>query len=112
MLLELGKFASLLLSILCLCAMLHSAFFMLDGTFPERILESLKMLLLAACACWASGWIFRSWEQKAGLAAPRVLTTLPMRMLFWAVGGITLLFLVSWYIEAYYLPLRRSLGGG
>ena len=106
MALELGKFVSLLFSILCFCALLHSAFFAQTAGFDERILASLKMLALAAAACWTSGWIFRLWERRTGIGNPRVVATLPMKMFCWASAVIGLLFAASWYFETYYLPLR------
>ena len=108
MVLELGKFASLLLSILCLCALLHSAFFIPASGFEDRIFASFKTLAVAACACWASGWIFSRWARRMGMGNPRVATTFPMMMFWWTSAIVGLLFVVSWYFEVYYLPLRNT----
>ena len=111
MLLELGKFASLLLSILSLIALFYAAFLLPASGFEERILASLEMVSLAACVCWASGWIFYRWEQKAGVENTSVAASLPVKLFWWTSGAILVLFLISWYLEAYYLPLRSALGG-
>lgn len=108
MLLDLGKFASLLLSILCLFAVFHTAFIMPAGSFDDRAIASLKMLAVAAAVCWGSGWIFCYWERKMGAENPSIARTLPMRAFWWSSLGMLILFLVSWYVEVYYLPLLAS----
>lgn len=108
MVLELAKFASLLLGILCLCALLHSAFFIPASGFEDRILASLRMLAIAAGACWTSGWTFCRWERRMGAENPKVAATFPMMIFWWACAIISVLFVVSWYFEVYYLPLRET----
>ena len=66
MLLELAKFASLLLSILSLDAVLHSAFLEPGSNVQQRLLPSLDLLLVSAAVCLGSGYIFRAWEEKGG----------------------------------------------
>jgi hypothetical protein len=34
-----------------------------------------------------------------------VTRTLPVRLYFWALAGMTVLFVLSWYLEEYYVPL-------
>jgi hypothetical protein len=86
--------------------LLHSAFFVPAHGFEVRILASLKMLALAAAACWTGGWIFCRWERRMG-GNCRLATTLPMMMFWWASTIFVLLFVLSWYFEVYYLPLRE-----
>jgi len=101
MLLEIGKAASLLMSILSLCALLESAFLVPGARWEERLIGSLLWIGLAACVCFASGLLFRSAEPEP---AP-VTRTLPVRLFFWALAGMAVLFVVSWYLEEYYVPL-------
>jgi hypothetical protein len=108
-LLELGKFVSLLLSILCLYAVFHTAFLTRVDEFHEHILPVLRMFVLAAAACWSSGWIFHRWEQKAGAEHSRIAGTFPVKIFWWASAGFLILFALSWFIEDFYLPLRTSL---
>ena len=103
MLLELGRLFSLLLSILSLDALLASAFFVPGSHWDDRLLNSLMRILLAACVCFASGLLF---EQHQGNEADSdILRTLPVRLFFWALTGMALLFALSWYLEEYYVPM-------
>jgi hypothetical protein len=101
MLLEVGKAVSFLVSILSLCALLESAFFVPGSRWEERLVGSLLRIALAGCVCFASGLLFRSAEHVEG----PVTRTLPVRLYFWALAGMTVLFVLSWYLEEYYVPL-------
>ncbi|MBV8631880.1 MAG: hypothetical protein JOZ83_13200 [Silvibacterium sp.] len=101
MLLEIGKALSFFMSILSLCALLESAFMMPGARWDERLVASLLRIALAACVCFASGLLFRSGEPEPA----SVTSTLPVRLFFWALTGMSLLFLLSWYLEEYYVPL-------
>jgi hypothetical protein len=104
-LLELAKFACLLLSILSLDAVFHTAFLEPGRNLPQCLQPSLRMLLLSAVVCLASGFVFRTWEQKTGRRDASVAGSLPMLIFWWGGGAITLLFAVSWLLERYYLHL-------
>ena len=101
MLLEIGKGVSLLMSILSLCALLESAFLVPGTRWDERLVGSLLRIALAGCVCFASGMLFQSDEPEP---AP-VTRTLPVRLFFWALLGMAVLFAASWYLETYYVPL-------
>src|ERR1700761_3862258 len=101
MLLEMGKAVSLLMSILSLCAVLASAFLTPGARWEERLIASLLRIALAGCVCFASGLLFRTAEPEDA----SVTQTLPVRLFFWALAGMTVLFVVSWYLEEYYVPL-------
>lgn len=101
MLLEIGKAVSFIVSILSLCALLESAFLVPGARWDERLVGSLLRIGIAACVCFASGLLFRSAEHDDG----PVTRTLPVKLFFWALLGMTLLFFLSWYLEAYYIPL-------
>lgn len=104
MLLEIGKSLSLLLSILSLDFLLASAFFVPGARWDDRLLNSLVRVLLAGCVCFASGLLF---EHPHGESQERsdILHTLPVRLFFWGLAGMTLLFALSWYLEEYYVPM-------
>ena len=101
MLLELSKALSFVMSILSLYALLVSAFFVPGSRWEERLVGSLLRIGLAGCVCFASGLLFRSTEP----GEPPVTSTLPVRLFLWALAGMALLFLLSWYLEQYYVPL-------
>jgi hypothetical protein len=98
---ELGQAGSLLCSLLSLYALMDAAFFVQGTRWEERLAMSLVRILLAAVVCFASGWMFRY------AARPRValLRTLPVRLFLWALPAFALLFVLSWYLSVYYVPL-------
>jgi hypothetical protein len=100
-LLEIGKAVSFIMSILSLCALLESAFLVPGARWEERLIGSLLRVAFAGCVCFASGMIFRSAEHLGG----PVTRTLPVRLFFWALTGMAVLFFLSWYLEEYYVPL-------
>lgn len=107
MLLELGKALSFFLSILSLYGLMASAFFVPGGRWDERLAGSVLRIAVAACVCFASGLLFR--QSTAAVPStpeePPVTKTLPVRLFFWALAGMTLLFFLSWYLEEYYVPM-------
>jgi hypothetical protein len=106
-LLELAKFASLLLSILSLDALFHAAFLEPASHFEQRLLPSLDMLALSAAVCLGGGYIFRAWEQKAGRRDASIAGSLPMLIFWWGAGIIGLLFFLAWLLERYFFGLRH-----
>jgi hypothetical protein len=98
---ELGKAVSLILSILSLYALLGSAFFVPGSRCPDRLVGAFESLALATCMCFASGLLFRSTSRPE----PPVTGTLPVRLFLWTLGGMVVMFLLSWYLETYYVPL-------
>ena len=104
MLLELGKFASFLLSVLCLCALFYTAFLLPANTFEDRALSLLPILILTSGASWVSGWLFYCDERRAGCASSGVATTFPMMVFWWTAAIILGLFLFAWFLQVYFLP--------
>lgn len=106
MFLELAKFASLLVSILLLDAVFHTAFLEPGGHLEEQLLPALRMLLLAAAVSLGSGYIFRSSERRATQRAVRhdgsVAGSLPMMIFWWGSGIMALLFFLAWLVERYH----------
>ena len=106
MFLELAKFASLLLSILSLDAVFHTAFLEPGSHLEQQLLPALRMLLLAAAVCLGSGYIFRTWERRAGTGCSPPRRQQPGRLLahddfLVGHGVMTLLFALAWLLERY-----------
>jgi hypothetical protein len=104
--LELAKFASLLLSILLLDAVFHTAFLEPGGHLEQQLLPALRLLMLAATASVGSGYIFRAGERRAGQRAVRhdgsVAGSFPMMIFWWGTGVMALLFFLAWLLERYH----------
>lgn len=116
MLRELGKVVSFVLSVVALYAVLGSAFFRPGSRWQERLLASVMTLAFAACVCFASGIVFAlaggegsgrpvQPAARTATAEPRITRTLPVQLFFWTATAAALLFLISWYLEEYYVPL-------
>ncbi len=110
MLLELGKFVSLLAGIVSLHAVFYTAFLAPATGLRERVFQSLDMLTLACGVCLVSGLIFQRWDRKAGIEHSSIAASLPMRIFWWFSGVVVLMFAASWYLEEYYLPLSSWYG--
>lgn len=110
MVLELGRFVSLLAGIVSLHAVFYTAFLAPLIGLRERVVQSLDVLVLAGGVCLASGLIFRWWDRKARIQTPSTAATLPMRIFWWFSGGVVLMFAASWYLQTYYLPLNAFIG--
>jgi hypothetical protein len=107
MLLELARPLSFILSILSLYPVLVSAFFVPGTHWQERLGMAVLYIALAACICFMSGLLF-AWPTRTVPATGQpLLTTLPVRLFFWAMTAMTILFAVSWYLEEFYLPMLR-----
>ena len=105
MLLELGKAISFLASLLSRFPLLFSAFFVPGTHWEDRLLLSMDKAAIAAACCFASGLLFALSERHATVRLPSLFTTLPVRIYFLALGAMALLFVASWWLETYYMPL-------
>jgi hypothetical protein len=105
MFLEVARPFSFLLSILSLYPVLLSAFFVPGTHWEERLDMALVRVAFAGCVCFASGMLY-AWH---GGAEPHesLLSTLPVRLFFFAVAGMAVLFMISWYLDTYYVPMAR-----
>ena len=99
-LLDLSKAVSFATSILSLCALLGSAFFVPATRWEDRLVASVARVGLAGCVCLISGLLFHFSQPQVPLAR-----TLPVRLFLWALSGFSLLFALGWYLDAYYVPL-------
>ena len=104
MLSDIAKPIALLLTIVSLYAVFHTAFLAPDYDQLQRIWPSLDLLAVAAAICLVSDWIFRETAGRASYAhtvRDATSTTLPLKLFRWASAGMTALFLASWYLETY-----------
>jgi hypothetical protein len=110
MLLDLGKSLSFLASLLSLYPLLYSALLEPGMHVPDRILLSLNRAALSAACCFLSGYLFLRANPEAypsnryGSGQP-IFSTLPVRIYFYALGAMVLLFSGSWFLQTYYVPL-------
>jgi len=103
--LDLGKAIALTLSILSLYPVMLSAFFVPGTRWEDRLVLSLVRIALAAGVCIASGVLFALHPRPSLRNLAAVMTTLPVRLFLWAMGIMILLFVASWYLEEYYVPM-------
>ena len=69
---------------------------------------ALLRVTLAACVCFLSGFLYSlPTPGPAHAMAEPLLSTLPVRVFFWGVGAMALLFALSWWLDAYYVPMLR-----
>lgn len=112
-LLEIAKPLALLLCLLSLYALFHTAFLVPGSLYllvpgpglHDRILDSLLLLAISAAICLTSGMIFREAEPTP---QPSLLSTLPLQVFYWAASTMLLLFLASWYLETYCIFYRDT----
>jgi hypothetical protein len=97
---EIGRVVSLVLSIVSLYALLGSAFFIPGSSWQTRLLGTVETLVMSACVCFASGLLFSMTSE----AEPPVTRTLPVRLFLWSLAGMVILFVMSRYLEVYYVP--------
>src|SRR6185437_10311535 len=110
MLLEVAKPIALLLCMLSLCAVFHTAFLIPASDLHQTILDSLELLSLAAGISVISGLIFRESVKEPSADSKGLMATLPLQVFYWAVGIMLLLFLCCWYLEShcvFYRDIRR-----
>jgi len=96
--LELAKAVSFLVCIRSLYWAAISAFFAPGAQWEERMWIAGLKLLAAAAICFYSGMVF-SWPSRTNPTAfQRLTSTLPVRLFFWGLAGIAVLFTLSWYL--------------
>jgi hypothetical protein len=106
--LDLARALSFFLSILSLYWVTISAFFVPGTQWQERLTLALLRMSLAACVCFSSGLLF-SWPARTSHRRPEPLvSTLPVQLFFWALAGIAILFLGSWYLASYPCSLNPT----
>jgi hypothetical protein len=108
MLLDLTRALSFFLSLLSLYWVTIGAFFVPGSSLEDRLILSLLRLALAACICFLSGLLF-SWPTRERRRPHQpLMSTLPVQLFFWALAGIAVLFLSSWYLATYPCSINIS----
>ncbi len=96
--LEIAKALAFLVCILSLYWAAISAFFVVGVDWQERLWIALFKLMAAAAICFYSGMLF-SWPSRTNPTAfQRLTSTLPVRLFFWGLAGISVLFVLSCYL--------------
>ncbi|HEX3986498.1 MAG TPA: hypothetical protein VHX13_07800 [Acidobacteriaceae bacterium] len=104
--LQIAKFFGLAGSILSLYVLLGRAFFIPGGGWEDRLISGLATLGLAASVCFATGLLFEIPNRKFDPEpVPSLLHTLPVRLFFWGASLVALMFLLSWFLANYFVPL-------
>jgi hypothetical protein len=104
--LQIAKLVALALSILSLFVLAGHAFFVPGSPWQDRLLDGLAMLGLTASVCFASGMIFEIPERRFDPEpVPRLTQTLPVRLFFWGVSLMAVMFLLSWFLAEYFVPM-------
>ena len=102
---ELAKAVALILTIISIYALLVNVFFVPGSPWQQRLLTSVETLAMTGCVCFASGLLFSiTTPSVAGQEEPPVTRTLPVQLFFWSLGGVVLMFLLSRYLEVFYIP--------
>ncbi|MGB9030263.1 MAG: hypothetical protein WCC27_09090 [Acidobacteriaceae bacterium] len=104
--LQIAKLVALALSILSLCALAGHAFFVPGSPWEDRLLDGLAMLGLTASICFASGMVFEIPNRRFDPEpTPRLTQTLPVRLFFWGASVMAVMFLLSWFLAEYFVPM-------
>ncbi|MFZ0302681.1 MAG: hypothetical protein WAL75_08350 [Terracidiphilus sp.] len=115
MLLELTKSFSFFVSMFALYPVVAGAFFVPGSHWQDRLIIAAARMGLAGCLALVSGILFsKPWANHDGPgqdgAGRRLLAALPVRIYLWTILGVAILFLLSWYLEEFYVPyLWKSL---
>src|SRR5690242_17456834 len=83
LLFDLSKVVSFLMSILSLCALLDTAFFIPATRWEDRLIASLARIGFAGSVCLISGALFHFSQPQVPLAR-----TLPVRLFVWTLSGL------------------------
>ncbi len=102
---ELGKFLSFFIGMMLLFPIIASAFFVPGSHWKQRLVLALVKIAFAGCACFLSGWFFLRPAEAGEDIIDRLLGTFPVKMFLWTMGAVVLLFVLSWYFEAYFVPM-------
>lgn len=105
MLLELARPVTLLGSVLSLLAVFHTAFLGPGTDYPQRIYDSMGVLLIAAGFALVSGLTFREGRRWAANLA--IMETFPVLLFLWTTGIMAALFVLSWYLETHCIFYRN-----
>jgi hypothetical protein len=110
MLLEFARTLSFFVSMLALYPVVAGAFFVPGSHWQDRLILALARMGLAGCLALMSGILFaKPWAHQDD-AGRRLMAALPVRIYLWTILGVAIMFLLSWYLEEFYVPyLWKSL---
>ena len=100
MLVEIAKPITFVLCILALYALFYAAFLNPSEDLQQRIWDAMGKLAVAGGVSLVSGLLFREELRDRHAASARLAATLPVKMFCWAVGGMLILFFISWYLHS------------
>lgn len=100
MLLDLSRAFSFFLSLVMLSWAALGAFFDPGSHWQDRLVVALLRIGLAGCASFLSGVLF-SWPERSRRPALPFTSTLPVRLFFWSLAALAVLFVGSWYLASY-----------
>jgi hypothetical protein len=104
--LQIAKFFGLAGSILSLYDLFGQAFLVPGSGWDDRLISALATLGLTASVCFASGLLFEIPSRKFDPEpVPPLMQTLPVRLFFWGVSLVALMFLLSWFLATDFVPL-------
>jgi hypothetical protein len=105
---EIAKPIALMLCMVSLFGVFHTAFLVPAADMQQRISTGLERLALAAAISLISGVIFREPASGAssGNGNSHVFATLPMRVFLWTTAAMLIFFVVSWYLESHCIFYR------
>jgi hypothetical protein len=112
---EAARTLSFFVSMLALYPVIAGAFFVPGSHWQDRLILAAARMGLAGCLALVSGILFaKPWVNQDGPgedeAGRRLMAALPVRIYLWTVLGVAILFLLSWYLEEFYVPyLWKSL---
>src|ERR1700749_4940412 len=103
---ELAKPIALMLCMISLFGVFHTAFLVPASDLQQRISTGLERLALAAGISLISGMIF--WKPASGASedGDRFWGTLPMRIFIWTTAAMFIFFIASWYLESHCIFYR------
>lgn len=104
-LLDLAKVLTFFLTLLALLEGINSAFFLPGTRWEQRLAACLLRIGIAGCFSFASGILFVMSARAHRVAVPSLTATFPVRLFFWTLGAMAILFVLCWYLDVYYVPL-------
>jgi hypothetical protein len=109
MIFEIARPLSFFVSMLALFPVVAGAFFVPGSHWEDRLIIAAARMGLAGCVALLSGILFaRPWLYNDG--GRRLIAALPVRIYLWTILGVAVMFLLSWYLEEFYVPyLWKSL---
>jgi hypothetical protein len=110
MLLDLTKALSFFVSMLALYPVVAGAFFVPGSHWQDRLILAAARTGLAGCLALVSGILFaKPWVYQGG-AGRRLMAALPVQIYLWTILGVAILFVLTSYLEEFYVPyLWKSL---